>query len=225
MGGVAEGVEEGHHILRQALVNDNHVALGNADVLAEGAVPVHAHALGVLAPLDVAGVAVAAAAAGDVPLAADPLADVQPVDARAQLGDFAHIFMADDHGRTDMLHRPGVPVINMYVRTADGGFVDLDEYLSGTRLGNRNLPQFQTYSCNRLYQRVHELCHNRPPIKYIIRLFGSPYVDSIRLARPVVNTKFEKFFARITPPQTGRGPLPSRKRPGLCVSKNAPHLF
>jgi hypothetical protein len=85
----------------------------------------------------------------------------------------------------------------MYVRTADGGFVDLDEYLSGTRLGNRNLPQFQTYSCNRLYQRVHELCHNRPPVKYIIRLFGSPYVDSIRLARPVVNTKFEKFFARI----------------------------
>ena len=43
----------------------------------ERAVPVHAHALGVLAPLDVAGVAVAAAAAGDVALAADPLAHVE----------------------------------------------------------------------------------------------------------------------------------------------------
>ena len=140
MGGVAEGVEEGHHLLVQALIHDDDVALRDAHVLGERAVPVHTHALGVLAPLDVAGVAVAAAAAGDVALAADPLADMEPGNARAQSGHLAHVLVADDHGGLDMLLGPGVPVINMYVRTADSGFVDLDQHLSRARLGNRDLP-------------------------------------------------------------------------------------
>ena len=83
--------------------------------------------------------AVAAAVAGDVALAGNALADVQSGDARAKLGDLADVFMADGHGRLDVLLRPWIPVINMYVRAADGGLVDLDEDLTGAGLGNGNL--------------------------------------------------------------------------------------
>ena len=71
-----------------------------------------------------AAVNVAAAAAGDVALAADPLAHVEPGDARAQLGHLAHVLMADDHGGLDVLLGPGVPVVDVHVRAADGGLVD-----------------------------------------------------------------------------------------------------
>src|SRR5699024_9221519 len=97
--------------------------------------PVHAHTLGVLAPLDVAGVAVAAAAAGDVAFAADPLAHMEAGDAGTQLGHLAHIFMADDHGGLDVLLGPGVPVIDMYIGAADSGLVDLDQHLAGAGFG------------------------------------------------------------------------------------------
>ena len=55
---------------------------------------------------------------------------MEPGNARAQSGHLAHVLVADDHGGLDMLLGPGVPVINMYVRTADSGFVDLDQHLS-----------------------------------------------------------------------------------------------
>ena len=193
MGGVAHGVKEGHHVLRQVLVDEDHVAGRDAHVLSKSAVPVHAHALGVLAPLDVAGVAVAAVAAGDMALAADPAAHLQTLDASAQLGNLAHILMADDHGGPDVLHRPGVPVVDMYVRAADGGLVDFDEHLSGAGFGNGNLPQFQTNARSWLHQCVHELCHNCPPIKYIYMNRCIHCKDSIRQSAPNVNRKFRKF--------------------------------
>ena len=139
MGGVAEGIEERDHILRQAFIDDDDVGLRDADVFRKRAVAVHADADGVLAPLDVAAVAVAAAVTGDVALAGNALANVQSGDARAKLGDLADVFMADGHGRLDVLLRPWIPVINMYVRAADGGLVDLDEDLTGAGLGNGNL--------------------------------------------------------------------------------------
>ena len=77
---------------------------------------------------------------GDVALAGNALADVQSGDARAKLGDLADVFMADGHGRLDVLLRPRVPVVNVDIRAADRGFVDLDEDLSRTRHGNRHLP-------------------------------------------------------------------------------------
>ena len=140
MGGVAEGVKEGDNVLGKAFVNGDHVRFRNADVLCKRAVAVNADADGVLAPLDVACVAVAAAVAGDVALAGDALANVQTRYACAKLRDLADILMADGHGRLDVLLRPRIPVVNVDIRAADGGFVDLDENLSRTRHGNRHLP-------------------------------------------------------------------------------------
>jgi hypothetical protein len=147
VGGVAEGVKEGDDVLGQILGDGDDVGGRDAQILGKGAVAVHADAAGVLAPLDVAAVAVAAAAAGDVALAGDALTDREAGDALAQRGDLAHIFMADGHRGLDVQLRPGVPVEDVHVRAADGGLVDLDEHLArmhglgtGTRRSSRPLP-------------------------------------------------------------------------------------
>ena len=75
MRGVAEGVKEGDNVLRQALVDGNDVARRDADILRERTVAVDTDADMVLAPLNIAGVTVAAVAAGDMALAGDALAD------------------------------------------------------------------------------------------------------------------------------------------------------
>ena len=157
VGGVAEGVEEGDHVLVQLGVDDDDVAGGDAHVLREGAVPIHAHAVGVLAPLDVAGVAVAAVAAGDVALAADPHAHLKAGDAGAQLRDLAHVLVADDHGGLHMLRGPGGPVVDMHVGAADGGLMDLDEHLTGAGHGHGHLPKLQTDARHGLNNGIHHL--------------------------------------------------------------------
>ena len=137
---VAEGVKKRNNILRQALVDDNDVGLRNTDIFGKRAVAINANTNGILAPLDIAGMAVTAMVAGNVPFARDALADMQPCHAFAERGDFADIFMTDGHGRLDVLLRPRIPVVDVDIRAADGGLVDLDEDLSRTRHGNRHLP-------------------------------------------------------------------------------------
>ena len=137
---VAEGVKKRNNILRQALVDDNDVGLRNTDIFGKRAVAINANTNGILAPLDIAGMAVTAMAAGNVPFARDALADMQPCHAFAERGDFADIFMTDGHGRLDMQLRPRVPVVDVYVRAADGSFVDFDKNLARAGFGNRHLP-------------------------------------------------------------------------------------
>ena len=160
--GVADGVKEGHDLLRQALVDDDDVARGDADIFGKGAVAVHADADVILAPLDVARMAVAAAAAGDMPLAADALAHVKAGDARAQRGDLADIFVAYDLRRPDVLLRPGIPFVNVNVRTADCGLMYLDQHLA--RRGNRHRypAKLQPLRGGGLDDGVHPCLHDNP---------------------------------------------------------------
>ena len=137
---VAEGVKKRNNILRQALVDDNDVGLRNTDIFGKRAVAINANTNGILAPLDIAGMAVTAMVAGNVPFTRVALADMQPCHTFAERGDFADIFMTDGHGRLDMQLRPRVPVVDVYVRAADGGLVDLDKNLARAGFGNRNLP-------------------------------------------------------------------------------------
>ena len=159
-------------LVTETMVDDDHVAGGDAHVLRKGPVPIHAHAVGVLAPLDVAGVAVAAVTAGDVALAADPHTHFKAGDAGAQLRDLAHILVADDHGGLHMLGGPGGPVVDMHVRAADSGFVDLDEHLAGAGHGHGHLPELQTDARHGLYDGIHHLLghmQNCLPFKVLIR--------------------------------------------------------
>ncbi len=75
--GVAERVEDGGHVAVDARVVVPDVGHRQRDVLGEGAGTVDADALGVLAQMAAAGQAIAAAAADDVPLAADDLAGME----------------------------------------------------------------------------------------------------------------------------------------------------
>ena len=132
---------------------------GMQTILCERAVTVNADADVVLAPLDIAGVAVAAVAAGDMALAGDALADREARDARAKLGDLADILMADDLWGLDVLLRPLVPFVDMDVGAADRGLVDLDENFSGARHRNRHLPQLQSGAGCGFYNGIHHLFH------------------------------------------------------------------
>ena len=140
MRGVAEGVKEGDDVLRKTLVDGNDIARRDADVFCERAVAVDADADVVLAPLDIAGMTVAAVTAGDMAFAGYALADRKACDARAELGDLADILMADDLRGLYMLLRPLIPLVDMDVGAADCSFVNLDQNLSGARHGNRHLP-------------------------------------------------------------------------------------
>jgi len=156
---VAEGVEERDDVLGQRLVDQDDVARGDADVLGERAVAVDADADMVLAPLDVAGVAVAAVAAGDVALAADPLADLVLVHALAQRRDLAHVFVSDDLGRLHMLLGPLVPLVDMHVRAADRRLVNFDLHLARLGFRHGNPGQDQSFRGGWLDNRVHHVFH------------------------------------------------------------------
>ena len=77
--------------------------------------------LRVRAQMPPAGQAVAAAAADDVPLAADDVAGREVVDVGADLDDLADELVADHHRHRDRLLRPGVPVVDVHVGAADAG--------------------------------------------------------------------------------------------------------
>ena len=205
--GVADGIEEGHDVLRQGLVDQDDVARGDADVFGKGAVAVHAYAHVILAPLDVAGVAVAAAAAGDVALAANALADGKILHARAQRGDLSDILVTNDLRRPDVLLRPRIPFINMYVRAADGGLVYLDEHLARPRHGDGDAPQLQTLGGSRFDDGVHPFLHGESSLnthkcaRYKDEKHGLVYVT--KTVYPFC-TKMSMLSARESPPAAGK---------------------
>ena len=78
-------------------------------ILGERAGAIDADALGVLAEMPPAGQAVAAAAADDVPFAADDLAEVKILHVGADLDDLADELVADDHRHGDRSSAPRRP--------------------------------------------------------------------------------------------------------------------
>ena len=157
--GVAVCVKEGNYILRNIVRHKYNIGLGYAYVFRKRALPVHAHALGLLAPLAVARAAVAAMAAYYVPFAGNDLADFIFSDARAKRGDFANVFVAYYHGRIDMLLAPRVPIVNMHIRAAYGGFVYFDKHLAYSRLWNGYLGKNKSFCTLRFNKRIHHFLH------------------------------------------------------------------
>ncbi|CAM5629473.1 hypothetical protein RLIN73S_05304 [Rhodanobacter lindaniclasticus] len=137
--GVAVGVEEGGQ-LGGDLVGDRPQLGGrHGHVLGERAVAVHADADGVRAQVLAAGAAVAAVAADDVAFGGDAVADLVAGDAGADLHDAADELVADGEARLDRALAPLVPLVDVQVGAADGGFLDPDQHFVGTDLGHRHL--------------------------------------------------------------------------------------
>jgi hypothetical protein len=100
---------------------------------------------------------VAAAAADHVALRTDNFASVEIAHVRAHLHDLTHEFMADDHWHRDRLLRPGIPFVNVQVRAADAGFVNLDQDVIDADFGFRNILQPQSGFRFGFYECVQEI--------------------------------------------------------------------
>jgi hypothetical protein len=141
--GIAEGIEAGEHVERDGRVDVDGVAGGNAEVLGEGALAVHADTLGVLAEVAAAGEAVAADAADDVALAIDKVAGLEADHVAADLLDHADKLVSDDHRHRDGLLGPRVPVVDVDVGAADRSLLDLDQHVVDAGFRHRDLGELE----------------------------------------------------------------------------------
>ena len=155
MGGIAESIEECNNIFIQVFIDGDNVACRNHQIFSEGTVAVYAHTLGVLTPLDVAVVTVAAVAAGNVTFTTDPLAYIETGDAVTQTGNFTDIFMSNGLTGLYMLRGPIVPQINMDIGPADSGLVYFNQNLTGTGDRYGDFSQFQTGTGRGFYNCIH----------------------------------------------------------------------
>ncbi len=112
-------------------------------VFGKSAGAVDADAAGGVAQMPSARQTVPAAAADQMPFAADQFAEFHVVDVAADGGDMADEFVPDHHRGFDGLLRPFIPVVDVYVGAADGGFGDFDQDVVDAVFGHRHIGQGQ----------------------------------------------------------------------------------
>ncbi len=94
-------------------------------------------------------------AAHDMPLTADNLPHVEIAHSGAHLCNLAHILMANHTRHRHMLLAPQIPVVNVQVGTADGGFENLDQHLIIFGHRDAHLAQFYALFRGHLDQCIH----------------------------------------------------------------------
>ena len=117
--GVSERIHDCDEIVRYARIDLHHIGGRDTEVLGKGAVAVHAYAYGIFAYMFAASAAVAAMAAGYMPLSGDAVADLVVTDSAAELDNLAYIFVAYGHRRLDCVLGPLVPIVDVQVSAAD----------------------------------------------------------------------------------------------------------
>ena len=138
MHGVAEGIEERADLRGHLFGQGHHIEGGQAQIVRERALAVHADALRLRVEVEAPGAAGGGVQIDDVPFAGHPLPHSQgAVDGGADLDDLARELMPDDHRGGDRGLRPGVPVVDVHVRAADGGVAHTDQHV--LRAGLRDL--------------------------------------------------------------------------------------
>src|SRR4029079_5595638 len=125
--GVAERVEDRGDVLRHARTLMPEIRHRKRDVFRERTGALDAEPDRMSAEVAAPGHAVAAAAADDVPLAADDVAGAEVAYVRPDLDDLADELVADHERDGDRLLRPGVPRVDVEIRAANPGFADPDE--------------------------------------------------------------------------------------------------
>ena len=133
--GVAVGIEDRGDVQVDAGRVLPDVRHGQRDELGERPRAVDADALRVRAQVAAARHAVAAAAAHEVPLAADDVARREVVHVRADLDDLARELMADDHRHRDGALRPGIPGADVQIGAADARAQHADQHVVDADLG------------------------------------------------------------------------------------------
>ncbi len=126
---VAERVEDGGQIVRDIVRDFERVKRRDHQVFREAARTVHAHADGVAAQVGTPTATVAAVTTGNVAFTGDAVANVEAFHFLADADYFADIFVADYHWHGNSFLRPLVPVVDVNVSTADGGFTNFDQQI------------------------------------------------------------------------------------------------
>ena len=75
---------------------------------------------------------------GDVAFGNDDIASGKTLDVIANAIHNTDKFVTNDHRHWNRFLRPGIPIIDVYVRAADGCFQNTDEHIATTDRWNRN---------------------------------------------------------------------------------------
>src|SRR5262249_48198557 len=153
--GIAEGIKYGGNFEIDLGIMSPDVGHGEDDIFGKGAGTIHPHSLGVSTEMPAAGQTVAAAAAGHMPFPADPFPGMKIGDVGAYRNHFAHELVTDNHRDRDGSLRPGVPVVNVQVGTADAGEEDSDLDIIDAGLGFGDLLEPQTSTGGKFSESLH----------------------------------------------------------------------
>ena len=137
--------------------------IGSATSSANAPGPLHAEPDRVGAQVPPPGHAVAAAAADDVPLAADDVARVEVAHVRADLDDLADELVPDHERHRDRLLRPGVPRVDVEVGAADPGLPHPDQHVVDPDLRLRDILEPEPRLGPRFDERSHQSSFSRRP--------------------------------------------------------------
>jgi hypothetical protein len=124
--GVAERIEDGGDLMRDAGRVAPDIGHRDDDVLGEGSVAIDADSKRVGAEVAAAGEAVSTATADYMAFAADDLANGEIGDVGAHGYDFADELVANDEALADGGFCPGIPVVDVEVGAADAGVENAD---------------------------------------------------------------------------------------------------
>ena len=136
------------------------VLLRDRHELCPSAGTINTDALSVRTKMPPPGEAIATMPAGDVTLGNDEIAAGEPFYMLADAIDDTDKLMPDDHRHRNCFLRPGIPVVDVHVRAADGRFQNADQHIVPADFWNGNLfePQTRLGPCfdNRFHRRLHD---------------------------------------------------------------------
>ncbi len=153
---IAQRIENCAQFIIDAIGQRHDIEGGQCQIFGKGAGDVDADALGFRVEVITPTARGAAFHADDMAFARYALPDLQIADIRADLNDFACIFMADHHGYRNCSLRPFVPGIDVDVGAADAGLADLDQYIVRSNFGHWPLFQPETRLSVRFDKSFHE---------------------------------------------------------------------
>src|SRR6266581_2968085 len=127
-----------------------------------------------------AGKTITAMSTCDVTFADNEIARRESFHVIAGMIDDTDKFMADNHRHRDRFLRPGVPIIDMNIGTADGRFDDADTNVVTFDFRNGNFVEPQPWLGAAFHYCLHRLLHEKE-IRRIMKAGKKEKLDEVRL--------------------------------------------
>jgi hypothetical protein len=160
MGGIAERIKDAQQVHGDPRIGMPDIRDRDAQVLGKCAGPVHSHSLGVFAEMATTRQTIATPSADNMPFAGHNVSNFKVVDVAANRGDGPDKLVAHHHRHRDGFLRPGIPIPNVDICTTDSRFVDSDQDIVDSTLGNWYILQPQTGFLILFDQGFHRFPHD-----------------------------------------------------------------